>query len=126
MANITLGQLRDLWKNVSDWVTGVATHEPKVTLSGSFATLRPMTGGSMTVASVAAEIAPGTTGRRGLWIRNEEDAIRIRIDGESITAQTGVALEPGETLILAFDPAVFVPVFAISEAGLALIDYNWW
>lgn len=35
MANITLGQLRDLWKNVSDWVTGVATHEPKVTLSGS-------------------------------------------------------------------------------------------
>lgn len=39
MANITLGQLRDLWKNVSDWVTGVATHEPKVTLSGRTAVL---------------------------------------------------------------------------------------
>lgn len=30
MANITLGQLRDLWNAVSDWVTGVTTSKPAV------------------------------------------------------------------------------------------------
>jgi hypothetical protein len=33
--NITLGQLRDFWKNVSDWTTGTSTTIPKVSLSGS-------------------------------------------------------------------------------------------
>lgn len=49
MANITLGQLRDLWKDVSDWVTGVATHEPKVTLSGQIPS------GSNTIGRVAID-----------------------------------------------------------------------
>lgn len=34
MANVTLGTLRDYWKSVSDWVTGVATDSPSVQLSG--------------------------------------------------------------------------------------------
>lgn len=36
MANITLGTLRDYWKNVSDWVKGTdASSSPKVTVSAA-------------------------------------------------------------------------------------------
>jgi hypothetical protein len=40
MAQISLGNLRDLWQNVSDWVKGVDTvSAPSVKLTGSNATL---------------------------------------------------------------------------------------
>lgn len=35
MANISLGQVRDLWKRVSDWISGATADKPGVTVYGS-------------------------------------------------------------------------------------------
>lgn len=35
MANVTLGPVRDLWKRISDWVSGATADKPAVTAYGS-------------------------------------------------------------------------------------------
>jgi hypothetical protein len=93
----------------------------EVQLKGSFATLRPMLGATKTATGVASEAFAGTErmpGRRGMIIKNEHPYLRLRIDGVGVTDTTGTALEPFWAAICNFDPAVDVPVYVISEAGL--------
>lgn len=97
-----------------------STGAGRVTLSGSFATLRPLIGATKTATSVASEAFAGSqrlANRRGLWIKNEHPAIRIRVDGAGVTDRTGVAIEPFAAILFSFDPGVDVPVYVISEAG---------
>lgn len=62
MADITLGGLRDLWKNVSDWVTGASSDAPKVKLTGSNVPFRLAAGGIETVpVQRTGMIAAGTS-----------------------------------------------------------------
>jgi hypothetical protein len=94
---------------------------PNVTVASSFDTLRPMVGATKTASGVASEVFAGASrkaGRRGLAIKNEHPYLRLRIDGAAVTGTTGVALEPFAQAIFALDPAVDVPVYVISEAGL--------
>ncbi len=93
----------------------------KAQLSGSFATLRPMIGGTKTATSVASEVFAGASrkaGRRGMAIKIEHPYLRCRIDGLNVTDTTGVAMEPFSQAVITFDPAVDVPVYIISEAGI--------
>lgn len=93
----------------------------QVQLSGSFDTLRPMIGATKTASGVASEAFAGVArkaGRRGLAIKNEHPYLRLRLDGIAVTDTTGIALEPFAQAIFGFDPAVDVPVYVISEAGL--------
>jgi len=93
----------------------------KVSVTGSFATLRPMLGATKTASGVASEVFAGESrlaGRRGVTIKNEHPYLRLRIDGAGVTDTTGIALEPFAQAVFEFDPAIDVPVYVISEAGL--------
>lgn len=94
---------------------------PTVDIGADPGTLRPMLGATKTASRVASEVFAGTSrkaNRRGLAIKNEHPYLRIRLDGSSVTDTTGIALEPFWIAIFEFDPAVDVPVYVISEAGL--------
>lgn len=54
MAIITLATLRDYWKNVSDWVTGVSTSEPNVKLTGRKVRLTPINANSTTTINASS------------------------------------------------------------------------
>lgn len=98
------------------------TDAAKVQVSASFDTLRNMVGATKTATSVASEVFAGAsrlTGRRGVIIKNEHPYLRIRVDGGAVTHKTGVALEPFWAALFALDPAVDVPIYVISEAGMA-------
>lgn len=122
MATITLGLLRDYWKNVSDWVKGVdAASKPKVSSIsvGDTTTTSPATG-VKTVTATAAEVFAGASvmaNRTKLVIKNEDPALRLRVGRSSVSQQTGFPIEPGASVTFNFDPAVPVPVFAISEGA---------
>lgn len=93
----------------------------EVQVKGSFDTLRLMIGATKTASGVASEAFAGVArkaGRRGLAIKNEHPYLRLRLDGVGVTDTTGIALEPFAQAIFEFDPAVDVPVYVISEAGL--------
>jgi hypothetical protein len=81
-----------------------------------------MVGATKTASGVASEVfaeASRLEGRRGLAIKNEHPYLRIRIDGSGFTDTTGIALEPFAQAVFTLDPEVDVPVYVISEAGLA-------
>ncbi|KLU66770.1 hypothetical protein DEAC_c14380 [Desulfosporosinus acididurans] len=122
MATITLGTLRDLWENVSDWVKGVdTTSKPKVSSIqvGETTIATPLTG-TKTVTATAAEVFAGASaksGRSRMVIKNEDPALRFRIGSSSVTQQGGYPVEPGAAVELQFDPLVSVPTYAISEGA---------
>ena len=93
----------------------------QVLISGAFDTIRPMTGATKTATSIASEVFAGMSrkaNRRGLSIKGEHPYLRLRTDGVGVTDTTGIALEPFAQAIFVFDPAVDVPVYVISEAGI--------
>lgn len=146
MANVSLGTLRDYWKAVSDAIatagaakkaTGLQMAgsdgtnaqvlkttedgEAIVQLSGSIETVvdNPATG-IKTITTTAAELFAGAyakTNRRKLIIKNEDQSLRFRIGKADITQQNGFPVEPGAVVIIPFDPAVIVPIYAISEGA---------
>lgn len=63
MATITLGNLRDLWKNVSDWATGVSSVKPKVTVDPLGNTDDAEATGNGSLIAVAKNIRTQTTDR---------------------------------------------------------------
>ncbi len=78
--------------------------------------------GSKTVTATAAEVFAGSsvkTSRRKLIIRNEDQALRVRVGPSNVTQQNGYPVEPGGTLEIQFDPATDVAIYGISE-GAAL------
>ena len=98
-----------------------ADGRPEVTLYGSRARISsaPVVG-VKTVTSTAAEIFAGASrkvGRSVLMIRNRSFAVRIRVGPSTVTDTTGWGIEPEAVLVLGFDPAADVPIYAVSEAG---------
>ena len=90
-------------------------------LSGSIETVvdNPATG-IKTITTAAAELFAGAyakTNRRKLIIKNEDQSLRFRIGKANITQQNGFPVEPGAVVIIPFDPAVIVPIYAISEGA---------
>lgn len=122
MALVDLGTLRDYWKRVYDWIGGTYTSTyPGVELKGSIETVvdNPATG-IKTITTTAAELFAGAytkTNRRKLIIKNEDQSLRFRIGKADITQQSGFPVEPGAVVIIPFDPAVIVPIYAISEGA---------
>ena len=118
-ANTLLARLKSLEDKI-DAITSGTT--PAVTqLSGSIETVvdNPVTG-IKTVTAIAAEIFAGAyakTNRRKLIIKNEDQSLRLRIGKSDITQQKGFPVEPGAVVIIPFDPAVMVPIYAISEGA---------
>ena len=90
-------------------------------LSGSIETVvdNPATG-IKTITTTAAELFAGAyakTNRRKLILKNEDQSLRFRIGKADITQQNGFPVEPGAVVIIPFDPAVIVPIYAISEGA---------
>ncbi|MGB9886758.1 MAG: hypothetical protein ACPLRW_07170 [Moorellales bacterium] len=91
-----------------------------VQLAGSYDTMRPPVVGVKTVTATAAEIFAGASrlvGRRKMILKNEDPILRFRIGPSSVTQQNGFPIEPGAVIELSFDPAIDVPIYAISEGA---------
>lgn len=91
-----------------------------VKLTGSYATMRTPVTGVKTVTATVAEIFAGASrlaGRRKMILKNEDATLRFRIGSSSVTQQNGFPIEPGAAIELDFDPAVDVPIYAISEGA---------
>lgn len=76
--------------------------------------------GSKTITATAAEIFAGAsakTNRRKLFVKSEESVLRFRIGPSTVTQQSGTAIEPGAAILITLDPAIAVPVYAISEGA---------
>ena len=92
-------------------------------------TIRTPVIGIKTVTATAAEIFAGTSalsGRRKMILKNEDPVIRFRIGPSTVTQQNGFPVEPGAVLEIDFDPAVPVPIYAISEGAalqVAVLEY---
>ena len=118
-ANTILARLKSLEDKIDAITTGTS---PAVTqLTGSIETVvdNPATG-IKTITTTAAELFAGAyakTNRRKLIIKNEDQSLRFRIGKADITQQNGFPVEPGAVVIIPFDPAVIVPIYAISEGA---------
>ena len=91
----------------------------KVSVAGEIVTVAPIVG-VKTVTATAAEIFAGAsakTNRRKLVIKNEDPVLRFRVGPSSVTQQNGFPVEPGAIIEFQFDPAVAVPIYAISEGA---------
>ncbi|MDN5345025.1 MAG: hypothetical protein PWQ18_1139 [Clostridia bacterium] len=92
-------------------------------------TIRTPVTGIKTVTATAAEIFAGTSalsGRRKMILKNEDHVLRFRIGPSTVTQQNGFPVEPGAVIEIDFDPAVYVPIYAISEGAslqVAVMEY---
>jgi hypothetical protein len=114
-ANTLLARLKNLETKVD------AIIADGIKLSGSIETVvdNPATG-IKTITATAAELFAGAyakPNRRKLIIKNEDQSLRFRIGKADITQQNGFPVEPGAVVIIPFDPAVMVPIYAISEGA---------
>jgi hypothetical protein len=76
--------------------------------------------GVKTVTAIAAEIFAGASrlaSRRRMILKNEDPVLRFRVGPSSVTQQNGFPIEPGAVIEFQFDPAVAVPIYAISEGA---------
>lgn len=110
-----------LLKGLLKQLQGAGTGAAPVQLTGSIETVvdNPATG-IKTITTTAAELFAGAyakTNRRKLIIKNEDQSLRFRIGKADITQQNGFPVEPGAVVIIPFDPAVIVPIYAISEGA---------
>jgi len=113
--------LIQLLKGLLKQLQGAGTGAAPVQLTGSIETVvdNPATG-IKTITTTAAELFAGAyakTNRRKLIIKNEDQSLRFRIGKADITQQNGFPVEPGAVVIIPFDPAVMVPIYAISEGA---------
>jgi len=91
----------------------------KVSVAGEIITTAPVVG-VKTVTTTAAEIFAGASAkanRRKLILKNEDSVLRFRVGPSSVTQQNGFPVEPGAVIEFQFDPAVAVPIYAISEGA---------
>jgi hypothetical protein len=91
----------------------------KVSVAGEIITSAPAVG-VKTVTATAAEIFAGASAkanRRKLILKNEDSVLRFRVGPSSVTQQNGFPVEPGAIIEFQFDPAVAVPIYAISEGA---------
>lgn len=127
MAQFPLSNLLDGTKTLATKIynaTGelfTSSNPAHVQLSGSIETVvdNPATG-IKTITATAAELFAGAyakPNRRKLIIKNEDQSLRFRIGKADITQQNGFPVEPGAVVIIPFDPAVMVPIYAISEGA---------
>ncbi len=92
-------------------------------------TIRTPVTGIKTVTATAAEIFAGTSalsGRRKMILKNEDPVLRFRIGSSTVTQQNGFPVEPGAVIEIDFDPAIYVPIYAISEGAslqVAIMEY---
>ena len=85
----------------------------------STTTVNPVVG-EKTVTSVAAAVfalSSALTGRKKLYIRNEDPVLRFRVGPSGVTQQTGYPEEPGASIGFSFDPGVPIIIYAISEGA---------
>ena len=108
------------FKNASGiWVPVSATDPlPTTETSTIQAIIAAVVTGVKTVTATAAEIFAGAsakTNRRKLILKNEDRALRFRVGPSTVTQQNGFPVEPGAIVEFLFDPAIVVPIYAISE-----------
>ena len=114
-------KIDDLNTKIDAIISGDSPATTLTELSGSIETVvdNPATG-IKTITTTAAELFAGAyakTNRRKLIIKNEDQSLRFRIGKADITQQNGFPVEPGAVVIIPFDPAVIVPIYAISEGA---------
>jgi len=110
-----------LLKGVLRQLQGAGTGNLPTTITGSIETVNtaPIVG-VKTIVATAAEIFAGAAmkaNRRRMIIKNEDSIMRFRIGPSSVTQQNGFPVEPGAVIEFPFDPAVAVPIYAISEGA---------
>jgi len=91
----------------------------KASIAGEIITAAPVVG-MKTITATAAEIFAGASrraNRRSMILKNEDPVLRFRVGPSSVTQQNGFPVEPGAVIEFQFDPAVVVPIFAISEGA---------
>jgi len=87
-------------------------------------TATPVTG-VKTVTATAAEIFAGASalsGRKKLLIRNDDQAVRMRVGASSVTQQSGFPVEPGAVVEFSFDAATAKVIYAISEGAAITVE----
>jgi len=114
-------KIDDLNTKIDAIISGDSPATTLTELSGSIETVvdNPATG-IKTITTTAAELFAGAyakTNRRKLIIKNEDQSLRFRIGKADITQQNGFPVEPGAVVIIPFDPAVIVPIYAISDGA---------
>jgi len=118
-ANTLLARLKSLEDKI-DAITSGAT-PATARLTGSIETINtnPVVGVKTVTATAASIFAGGSvkSNRRKLILRNEDPVLRFRIGPSTVTQQNGFPVEPGAVVIIPFDPAVIVPIYAISEGA---------
>ena len=104
MANVTLGPVRDLWKRISDWVSGATADKPAVTAYGSDdggATRRALATNASGQLIVAPEAGLATEAQQDL-AKEVLDTISIAVAAratEQTLAQIKGALTDGSTKV---------------------------
>jgi hypothetical protein len=82
-------------------------------------TQAPVTG-VKTVTATPAEVFAGAsalTTRCQLTIKNEDQALRMRVGSSTVNQQTGFPVEPGAAWSQDFNPANYIPIYAVSEGA---------
>ena len=81
--------------------------------------------GEKTITATAASVFAGSSrlsGRSKLTLRNDDQAIRIRVGPENVTQQSGMPIEPGGFVEFLINRAEAVEVFAISEGAAVRVE----
>ena len=119
---IAQAKIRKLEANVAEIGTAwpiLGDIDPTNWAESQTTTVNPVSG-EKTVTSTAAAVFAGASalsGRKMMILRNLDPVLRCRIGSSSITQRTGLILEPGATLEIAFNPATAIPIYAISEGA---------
>jgi hypothetical protein len=100
-------------------ITTDADGNLKTTVVGSLTNIKsaPVTG-VKTITATAAEVFAGASvkeNRSQMFIKNEDVFLRFRIGSSIVSQQSGFPVEPGASVLIEFDPATAVPIYAISE-----------
>lgn len=115
MAQISLGELRNLWKNVSDWVTGISESTPVVRCSSS----STLYAGTTNVTTDAAAIGSSQACTKVLIQTDEANSVDILI-GNS----TSQVFKIGTTMkFIELDIDNVASVYAKTESGTATLRW---
>lgn len=120
MATITLGSLKILWQNVSDWVTGTSASVPAVKLAGSGA----ITGAVQTVATAGTRIQlPNIACREVTLIAKKGNTGSIFVGDVNVSSTVyGAELEAKDTVTIRVNNANLIYVDAsVSGEGVSYV-----
>ena len=128
MANVTLGPVRDLWKRISDWVSGATADKPAVTAYGSDdggATRRALATNASGQLIVAPEAGLATEAQQDL-AKEVLDTISIAVAAratEQTLAQIKGALTDGSTKVQLSGSVVELSSAQYSEVATTVKTY---